>query len=126
MKTLNPRSNRDVELSQEVNEILNGTDEERYLKLIVRLLAQQDSRLQSIEALQKKSLLHFKNKVFLIDEVAQVLRISTRTVRKLVEEQKLKRFRCFGKLHFTGQSLLDLIENDPKYFGCLENVKAFQ
>ena len=115
---------QDQQLTGEVIALLQTAEGEQYLRLIVRLLSILDNRLKAIETHQEQSLLHFRNKVFTIHEVAQLLKVSTTTIRRLVEEQQIKKFQCFGKLQFTGQSILELIQNNPKYYGSLDDVRV--
>ena len=44
-----------------------------------------------------------------IEEVANYLRISTRTVRNLIKEGKIKQIKYLGSTRITRQSVLDFI-----------------
>ncbi len=49
--------------------------------------------------------------VYTLDEVAEVLKVSVQTVRRLVEEKELKAFRVRGQWRVRKEDLEEFINN---------------
>ena len=117
------RTIKRTEDSEDFSMLLQNVEQEQYLKAITRLLIEQNKEIKALKKNQEGLIFSFNNKIFLIEEVALLLKVCKKTVRELVKQQKIKRFPCFGKLHVTGQSILEFIKNEPKYYGAFDSIR---